>query len=623
MRQPTPHQTQPQSPNPKPKPIPKPVEDGGVGGSRGGGGGGGGGNPIRLLRELATTPWPLAAALVLALTATAASLALPLLARDVITSFSRHESLLTPALWMCAAAVGGAAAMAGGAFLIARAGEQMVYRVRNRLMGHTLRLPLQTVRAQGTGNLTARITSDALQLRQVVDVGAQFPLAVLTVLATLGVMAWIDWVLTLVTLASLLLVTGVLSATFRRLRASITGQQIANGRIAQRFTSHLEALTAIKANRAEPLAARVLADDADVLRRESLTSARLQSIVPAATQLGNQFAMIAVILTGGTRVASGDLATADFAAFLLYLLQTIPSATTLTNALGRLQAGLAARDRCNELLALPDESTGSTAGPAPVADPAAPAVAFREVSFTHPGAGTASLRKISFEAPARGLTAFVGPSGAGKTTALTLMDRFVRPAGGTISVLGHDQDTWPLADLRGQIAYVDQKFTLIEASARDNLQLGRRTPATDAELARVLDALDLTDAISALPDGLDTVLGRETDLSGGQRQRMALARALLSDAKIVLLDEPTSQLDGINEQRFRNDLDTLAEDRAVIVVAHRLSTIHHARHVVLMDSGTVVDSGDHRSLMRRCPQYRDLVATQTLRETAATPVAAG
>ncbi|MFD9725785.1 ABC transporter ATP-binding protein [Streptomyces sp. NPDC059072] len=580
------------------------------------------GRSIRLMRELGTKPWPLVAAIVLALTATGASLSLPLLAKDVITSFAEDESLVTPVVWMCVAAVGGAAAMAAGGFLIARAGEQMVYRVRNRVMGHTLRLPLLTVRTQGTGNLTARITSDALQLRQVVDVGAQFPLAILTVLATLAVMTWIDWVLTLVTVASLLLVTGALTLTFRRLKASITGQQIAIGKIAQRFTSYLEALTAVKANRAEPLVSEVLAGDADVLRRESLTSARLQSIVPAATQLGNQFAMIAVILAGGTRIASGALDVADFAAFLLYLLQTIPSATTLTNALGRLQAGLAARDRCNELLALPDEAAGSPATRAPAVDPAAPAVTFRDVSFSHPGVGGSALRDVSFEAPAVGLTALVGPSGAGKTTALTLMDRFVRPSGGRITVLGHDQDGWPLGDLRRHIAYVDQKFTLIEASARENLQLGRDRPATDEELAHVLDVLDLTEVIGALPDGLDTVLGRETDLSGGQRQRMALARALLSDAEIVLLDEPTSQLDGINEQRFRDDLDALARDRAVIVVAHRLSTINHARHVVLLDSGTVVDSGDHHSLMRRCPQYRELVATQTLRETAA-PVAAG
>ena len=571
--------------------------------------------PLRLLRELGTQPWSLAAALVLALAATAASLSLPLLVKDIITGFALHESLRTPITWMCVAAVGGATAMAGAGYLVARAGEQMVYRIRNRIMSHTLRLPLPTVRAQGTGNLTARITSDALQLRQVVDVGAQLPLAVLTVFFTLIVMTWIDWVLTLVTVASLALVTGFITIAFKRLKTSITGQQIAIGKIAQRFTSHLESLTTIKANRAEPLVARALDTDADALRNESLNGAKLQSVIPAATQLGNQFAMIAVILTGGTRIASGDLQVADFAAFLLYLLQTIPSATTLTNGLGRLQAGLAARDRCNELLTIPDEAATSPATHAPTPTAGARAVQFDNVSFTHAGATTPALRHLSFETPAVGLTALVGPSGAGKTTALTLIDQFLHPDSGHISVLGHDLSAWPLDDLRRRIAYVDQKFTLIEATARENLQLGRDTPATDEELAHVLDALDLTDVLNALPNGLDTLLGRETDISGGQRQRMALARALLSDAEIVLLDEPTSQLDGINEQRLRTVVDQLAQDRAVIVVAHRLSTIHHAHHVVLMNAGIVIDAGDHHSLMRRCPEYQELVTTQTLEPT--------
>ncbi|WP_326844500.1 ABC transporter ATP-binding protein/permease (plasmid) [Streptomyces sp. NBC_01558] len=570
------------------------------------------GQPVRLLRELGTQPWSLAAALVLALAATAASLSLPLLVKDIITGFALHESLHTPITWMCIAAVGGAAAMAGAGYLVARAGEQMVYRIRNRIMAHTLRLPLPTVRAQGTGNLTARITSDALQLRQVVDVGAQLPLAILTVFFTLIVMTWIDWVLTLVTVASLALVTGFITIAFKRLKTSITGQQIAIGKIAQRFTSHLESLTTIKANRAEPLVARALDTDANSLRQESLNGAKLQSVIPAATQLGNQFAMIAVILTGGTRIASGDLQIADFAAFLLYLLQTIPSATTLTNGLGRLQAGLAARDRCNELLTIPDETATSPTTNAPTPLTGAPAVRFDNVTFTHAGSATPALRNLSLKTPAVGLTALVGPSGAGKTTALALIDQFLRPDNGQISVLGHDLSAWPLDDLRRQIAYVDQKFTLIEATARENLQLGRETPATDEELAHVLDALDLTDVLDALPNGLDTLLGRETDISGGQRQRMALARALLSDAEIVLLDEPTSQLDGINEQRLRTVIDDLAQTRAVIVVAHRLSTIHHAHHVVLMNAGLVVDAGDHHSLMRRCPEYQKLVATQTL-----------
>ncbi|MFI0960929.1 ABC transporter ATP-binding protein [Streptomyces sp. NPDC021080] len=569
--------------------------------------------PLRLRRELTSEPGPLTAALFLALAATAAALALPLFLQDVITDFSLHRPLGEHIALMCGVAAVGALTQAGSGFLLARIGERMAYRLRITLMEHALRLPLPVVRTQGTGELAARITSDALLLRQIVDVASQLPLATVTIAATLGVMVWIDWVLTVVTLVSLSALTLMVMLVLRRMRANVTGQQDAVGHIAQRFTANLEALTTIKANRAEPLAGRALAEDAERLRAVSLEGARLGTLIPAVLTLGNQLAMIAVILTGGARLAAGDITAAAFAAFLLYLLQAIPSVNTLATGLGRLQSGLAARDRCNDLLLLPPENDPADedrAAPTPLPD--APAVAFDSVSYTHAGAGHPTLQGISFTTARTGLTAVVGASGAGKTTTLSLIDRFIRPSSGTITVLGHDMRHWPLDALRTRIAYVDQAFTLLEATARENLQLGRSTPATDAELATALDAVGLGDDIARLPQGLDTHLGRETDLSGGQRQRMALARALLSDADIVLLDEPTSQLDGLNEQRFRTIIEKLATTRAVIVVAHRLTTVQHAEHVIMLDQGTVTDTGNHPTLLARCTPYQRLIASQAI-----------
>ncbi|KJY27126.1 ABC transporter ATP-binding protein [Streptomyces sp. NRRL S-495] len=558
---------------------------------------------VRLRRELAVQPVRLAAALLLAVVATLAALALPLLVRRIVGDFSAHRSLAPGLLLMAAAALVGAAAQALSGFQLARVGEGMTYRLRTTVMAHALRLPLPVVRARGTG---------AQLLGQVVEVALQLPLAALGVLATLAVMVWIDWVLTAVTVAALAALTALVLLITRRMRANVTGRQDAVGRISQRFTANLEALTTIKACRAEPLADRVLEQDAEQLRVVSLTGARLGALVPAALTLGNQFAMIAVILTGGARMAAGHLQVAEFAAFLLYLLQTVPSVNTLATGFGRLQAGLAARDRCNELLALPQEADPEDeVRPTPVPVPDAPAVVFRGVSYTHAGTGRPALDSASFSIPRTGLTAVVGPSGAGKSTALSLVGRFLRPGAGSVSILGHDIRTWPLASLRARMAYVDQEFTLLEASARDNLQLGRTGTAGDGELARALTTVGLAHDVDRLPHGLDTVLGREFDLSGGQRQRMALARALLTGADIVLLDEPTSQLDGLNELRFREIVDQLARRSAVVVVAHRLSTVQHADHVIMMNRGTVVDAADHPTLLARCAPYRELVAAQT------------
>ncbi|WP_063775137.1 ABC transporter ATP-binding protein [Streptacidiphilus anmyonensis] len=577
--------------------------------------------PFLLLRELVRQPARLSAALLLALASTAASLALPLLVRQVITDFADHRSLVTVVSLLALAAVAGAVTQALSGSLMARIGEDLVYRLRTRLMAHCLRLPLPTVRAHGAGDITSRITSDAVLLRQTVDTAGQLPLSVLTVAATLAVMAWIDWVLTAVTLCALGALTGLVLLIVRRMRAGMNGQQSAIGRVAQRFTADLAALSTIKAYQAEDLAARALAEEADGLRRLSLRNGTLGALLPAALTLGNQLAMIAVILTGGARMAAGELQAGSFAAFLLYLLQAVPSVNTLATAFGRLQAGLAARDRCNDLLRLPPEADADPRRAVPTPTPGSASVVFSDVRFTHAGADHPALRDLSFSAPRTGLTAVVGPSGAGKSTTLSLIEAFVRPRSGTISLLGHDLRHWPLQALRSRIAYVDQEFTLLQASVRDNLQLGRSSAASEAQLMDALDAVGLCADIARLPAGLDTLLGRGTDLSGGQRQRMALARALLSDADVVLLDEPTSQLDALNELRFRTVVETLARSRAVIVVAHRLSTVRHADHVVLMHQGEVVDAADHPTLLARCGLYRELVAAQTTAETGTNPAA--
>ncbi|MGN5381203.1 ATP-binding cassette domain-containing protein [Streptomyces lasalocidi] len=171
---------------------------------------------------------------------------------------------------------------------------------------------------------------------------------------------------------------------------------------------------------------------------------------------------------------------------------------------------------------------------------------------------------------------------------------------------------WPLHDLRRNITYVDQAFTLLQASVRQNLTVQHKEPIADSELWEALDSVGLTAAVAALPDQLDTVIGAETDLSGGQRQRLALARALLSDTELVILDEPTSQLDGINEDRFRSIIEDLAHTRAVLVVAHRLSTVRSARHVIMLDGGGLVKEGPHDVLLESCEPYRELHAAQTL-----------
>ncbi|MFF5435201.1 ABC transporter ATP-binding protein [Streptomyces griseofuscus] len=553
----------------------------------------------------------LGSALLLALIATAGTLAVPLLVKDIISSFGQNDTITRPVILMSVAALGSAGASAASSYLLSRIGELFVLRLRQRVMEHSLRLPMSTVRDQGVGNLVARVTSDAMLLRAVIDIGVvQLPLAALTVVFTLVVMAVLDWLLVLITIGSFALAGAAIGWVLIRVRRNIADQQDAVGELAQHFTAYLTALPTIKAYRSEGRSADRLGESAQQLTGTSLVGACLQMWITPVMQLGQQVALVGVIIGGGARMASGDLSVPSFAAFLLYLLQLVSPVTVVATGVGRLQAGLAARTRFNEFFDIAQETDGAQTGSAPQPCPGTAAVAFEDVSFSYTGLPV--LDRVTFTAPRTGLTALVGPSGAGKSTCLTLIDRFMHPDDGRITILGHPIHDWPLEDLRSHVAYVDQQFTLLEGSIRDNLQLGRAEPASEEELATALEAVGLLQDLTSLPNGLDTALGRENDLSGGQRQRLALARALLSDADIVLLDEPTSQLDSINEKRFRRVVDDLAATRAVMVVAHRLSTVQHADHVVMLTSGTLTDAGTHQTLMDRCSAYRDLVNNQRM-----------
>lgn len=560
--------------------------------------------------EIKGQAWQFSLGVALSLVAAAANLSVPLFVRDIIKGFSSNHSVAFPVVSMCLLVIAGSCAQAASGYLVTRAGEIIVLRLRGRLLQQALRLPLANISVEGAGTVSSRITFDVSQIRHITDVVAQIPVAGVTLIGTVAVMAWLDWVLTLATVMSMVISLGFVSSVLRRVKTNFSGQQAAVGQLTHKIATHLGALTTIKAFRAESLILQKIIADADTLRVLALKGNRIEALIPALTTLGNQFAMVVVILVGGSRLASDKLGIASFGAFLIYLVQAFSPATTLSNALTRLQAGRAARERCERLLGMPREIDTKVNRAVPYPIFTAPAVSFSGVSHSYSGVNRQALRDVTFSV-SRGLTAIVGPSGAGKSSVLALIDRLFVPDSGQIAVLGHAIEDWPVRALRAKIAYIDQAFTLPEITVRENLQLGGSLDTPDSELFAALEAVGLRRAVKDLPHGLDTVIGRDADLSGGQRQRLALARVLLSDAQIVMLDEPTSQLDGMNEQRFRAIVDELSTKRTVIVVAHRLSTVQHAQRVIVMNDGRVVDVGDHITLLDRCPPYREMVSIQS------------
>ena len=222
------------------------------------------------------------------------------------------------------------------------------------------------------------------------------------------------------------------------------------------------------------------------------------------------------------------------------------------------------------------------------------------------------LRGVSFSVPRGKRTALVGPSGAGKSTILALIERFYDPAEGVIRLGGLDIRGLERTALRSQLGYVEQDAPVLAGTLRDNLRLSS-PEATDDECIAVLHAVNLTEVLERDPAGLDAPVGEDgVMLSGGERQRLAIGRALLAAAPILLLDESTSSLDGVNEQKMREAIDAVAEDRTLIVIAHRLSTVVDSDQIVVLDHGKVVGVGTHSELVASTPLYRDLAKHQLL-----------
>ncbi|MER6947259.1 ABC transporter ATP-binding protein [Nonomuraea sp. NPDC000554] len=565
-----------------------------------------------------------AAIVALALLSAATTLALPLIGGAFVAELQKGDGALTStALLMVAAGLVAALTGTFSGYLLSKLGIGLVTKLRIRTLRHSLGLRLKDARREGTGDLAARLTSDAAQVRGLTEVGPmQLPMAALQVFGTLIIMGFLDWVLLLVTIGSFLVAIVGVGFVIAAIRKKFTALQTGIGELSDTFVATLEALPVVKALRAENQVARRFQERAEELGRLEIGAARLEAMVVPVMTLAQQVALVSVIMGGGVRYVAGDLSLPNLVSFLLLLLQLAAPLVMAIQAVGSLQAGLVAKQRFEAIFSLPyeqvdDPAEDDTALTAAEAGPTA--VALVGVNFAYEEEQPV-LRDVSITVPSSGLTAIVGKSGAGKTTVLGLIERFMETDSGKILVFGRELPDWPLSALRGRIAYVDQSFTLLRDTVRNNLLLGLDAAVPDTVLLDALEQVGLREEITSMPQGLDTALGAESDLSGGQRQRLALARVLLSDARLVLLDEPSSQLDSVNEGRLREIVDRLAEDRAVLVVAHRLSTVQHARHVVVLDRGRVLTQGTHDHLMSDSEQYAELVRGQMLRPAVSAEV---
>ncbi|MBZ9643433.1 ABC transporter ATP-binding protein/permease [Streptomyces sp. PSKA30] len=556
--------------------------------------------------------WALLAGAVLSLVTGATGLLLPLIARDLIDDLSHDRTITGALVAMSALVVANAAVGALGSYVLRRTAESVVLGARRALSSYLLRLRIAAVDRTEPGDLMARITSDTTLLREVTtDSLVGLGTGGLTLVATVVMMGFVDPVLLGVTLAVILCAGTVLGVIVPRINRASRQAQDAVGVMGASLERVLGALRTVKASGAEHREEGALHAAAEESWRQSVRAAKWSAAAGNTAGLAMQIAFITVLAVGGARVATGAVDVGTLVAFLLYVFYLMSPIQQVVGAITQYQTGAAALSRIQEALRLPAEPAAEAA-PLPSAGAEPAALAFTDVRFRYADDLPYVHHGVTFAVPARGMTAFVGPSGAGKTTVFSLIERFYDPESGEITLDGRELAQWELPQLRSAIGYVEQDAPVLSGSLRENLLLGN-PDADDDTLARVLKTTRLDGLVGRLPRGLDTLVGhRGTKLSGGERQRVAIARALLRRPRLLLLDEATSQLDAVNEAALRDTVADVARTTTVLVVAHRLSTVTMADRIVVMDAGKVRAVGTHRELVAADPLYAELAATQFL-----------
>jgi ABC-type multidrug transport system fused ATPase/permease subunit len=548
---------------------------------------------------------------VLSLATAATGLALPLVVRELIDTLGGGGTIAGLLVLMTVLVLANTAIGAAGNYLLERTAESVVLTARRRLVDRLLWLRIPALDRTEPGDLMSRVSADTTLLREVSSQSVVSAVTgTLTLLATVAMMALLDPVLLVVTLAALVLAQVVVGVVVPRIRRAAKQAQDSVGAMSTALERALGNLRTVKASGAELRERDRLHDAAFAAWQGGVRSAIWQSVAGNVGGLALQLSFIMVLGLGGARVVSGAIDVGTLVAFLLYLWYLMPPMRELAQVAAQYQVGAAAIARIREVEAMPAEPREASAPTPGGAGPAS--VAFEEVRFRYRPELAEVHHGVSFTVPPGGMTAFVGPSGAGKTTVFSLIERFYDAASGAILLDGTDVRDWPLPELRAAIGYVEQDAPVLSGSLRDNLVFGA-PHATDKQLRDVLATTRLDAVVAGLPDDLDTPVGhRGITLSGGQRQRVAIARALLRRPRLLLLDEVTSQLDAVNEAALRETIAEAARTTTVLVVAHRLSTVTMADRIIVMDTGKVRAIGTHAELVTADPLYAELATTQLI-----------
>jgi subfamily B ATP-binding cassette protein MsbA len=487
-------------------------------------------------------------------------------------------------------------------------GNKLVTDLRVEMFGKMLTLPTPYYDDHASGNLMSKLTFDVTQ----VTAAATSVLTVIfkdsiTLGGLLAYMLWLNWKLTLLALVMTPLIVGVVRLISIRLRNSSRAVQQAMGDVTQVLQESIEGHKVVKLFGGQQYEAARFNEQVNGVRRFTMKQVTAAAASVPVVQLLAGIALAAIIYLATRQSSADELTVGAFVSFITAMLMLTAPLKRITGVNEPLQRGLAAAESVFELI---DQASERDPGQASIAR-ARGEIRFDHVSFPYGDRATSALDSITLTINPGETVALVGVSGSGKSTLANLVPRFYRPSAGRILLDGCDIETLTLASLRANIALVSQDVVLFNDSVAANIAYGAMRDTQESEIIAAAEAAHAMEFIRHMPQGLQTLVGENgVKLSGGQRQRLAIARALLKNAPVLILDEATSALDSESERHVQAALETLIQGRTTLVIAHRLSTIEKAARIVVLDKGRIAEIGNHRELLAAQGIYARLYRIQ-------------
>ena len=522
---------------------------------------------------------------------------------EVAREIDFSERIRIPLLLVLLAATRGIGGYLGG-YSMAYIANTVVHHIRSQLLARFLQLPLKFYDRSEIGKLMSTVTYNVIQIASAVSDSLKVLLQQgLTVIGLLGYMFYQSWPLTLIFIAVMPLIAGLINYASRLFRKYSHRIQSSIGDVTHILSETIKGMRVIRSFGAEKQALDNFTEASARNRQQSL---KLESVSNISTPLIQVLVTISLAIMVWLVLSPqmiSNLSTGDLASFIIAAGMLSTPIRQLTQVNSAIQRGLAAASSIFELLDEDIEANDGTYESKRVTGK----VVFRDLSFSYQEDSRDVLSGINFEASPGQVTAIVGKSGSGKSTLVNLIPRFYEASQGQILIDDVANTDFTLDNLRQQIALVSQQVILFNSSIRQNVAYGELADKSEEEIMQALKSAHALEFIEQLPQGLDTIVGDDaTMLSGGQRQRLAIARALLKDAPILILDEATSALDSESEQHIQAALETLMQGRTTFVIAHRLSTIEKADQILVMQEGEIIESGKHHELMALDQYYAKL-----------------